>query len=336
MICAIVLSSNKSYSQLVLLTLIYLCVPVKAKLPILFPPTAPTRVQWIAGIGIPLDNLRFEAMTSGYVLKAEYFLPSTVEQLKTKSQLPITVRKLDTPTKFEQFFVDDDALLTNATKSEDFLQHHKHVRSSYRWTVYKGLEGLATRMGLSGRDCMLKSICEAAENPFHHYNGLFGELLHILLTPSASKDELSTHSDNEYFQAESIGRSGAKCGQVFSTCARSLLEHFTDFPQLSHNIMSLIGLEISKNYTDTKTEFRRSSDCYPVVFSQVLERIMNTQSDTFLHLKEPLTDRQSGFRSKRNCSTVLIGVVEEFKQNIDDNNMVSFLVLLDQVKPLTE
>ncbi|XP_073841477.1 uncharacterized protein [Musca autumnalis] len=245
MSCEIVKTTRTG--RAVLFILIFLCTLVKAKLPILFPPTAPTRVQWIVGIGIPLDNLRFEAMTSGYVLKAEYFLPSTVDQLRTKTQLPINAgRKLNGPAKFEQFIVDEDALLSttttrNSTNQPEFVQQHKHVRSSYRWTIYKGLEGLATRMGLSGRECMLKSICEAAEKPFHIYNGLFGELLHILLTPSSSRDELSSHSDNAYFHAEQMGRSGADCGRVFRDCPRSLLDHFSDFPQLSHNIMSIIG-----------------------------------------------------------------------------------------------
>uniref|UniRef100_A0A1I8M6V7 Uncharacterized protein n=1 Tax=Musca domestica TaxID=7370 RepID=A0A1I8M6V7_MUSDO len=241
MCCCIVKSIRPR--QTFLYILIFLCTLVKAKLPILFPPTAPTRIQWISGIGIPLDNLRFEAMTSGYVLKAEYFLPETVDQLRTKSRLPLTARSFNGKTKFENFIVDENALSTtnNSTNQPDFVKQRKHIRSSYRWTVYKGLEGLATRMGLSGRECMLKSICEAAERPFHIYNGLFGELLHILLTPSSSKDELSTHSDNAYFYAEHMGRSGAKCDRVFRHCPRSLLDHFSDFPTLSDNIMSIIG-----------------------------------------------------------------------------------------------
>lgn len=43
--------------------------------------TSPTRHQLISGIGIPL-NLENEAITLGLVLKAQYFLPETVNQLK--------------------------------------------------------------------------------------------------------------------------------------------------------------------------------------------------------------------------------------------------------------
>ena len=43
--------------------------------------TSPTRHQLVSGIGIPL-NLEYEAITLGLVLKAQYFLPETVNQLK--------------------------------------------------------------------------------------------------------------------------------------------------------------------------------------------------------------------------------------------------------------
>lgn len=48
---------------------------------LIMPPTAPTRHQFIAGIGIPLD-LETIAVTSGYVFKAQYFLPTTTEDLR--------------------------------------------------------------------------------------------------------------------------------------------------------------------------------------------------------------------------------------------------------------
>ncbi|CRK96915.1 CLUMA_CG010326, isoform A [Clunio marinus] len=45
------------------------------------PPTAPTRHQLISGIGIPLQ-LKDEAITFGMVMKAQYYLPETANQLK--------------------------------------------------------------------------------------------------------------------------------------------------------------------------------------------------------------------------------------------------------------
>ena len=110
-------------------------------LPLIFPVTAPTRTQWIVGIGIPLENLNFEALTTGYVFKAEYFLPYQVEQLYTKTTMNLTARKLKGATKFEKHVATESELRGNSTTE----RHKKPVLASYRWSVYKSLEGLANR-----------------------------------------------------------------------------------------------------------------------------------------------------------------------------------------------
>ncbi|XP_055609709.1 uncharacterized protein LOC129756738 [Uranotaenia lowii] len=47
---------------------------------LIVPPTAPTRHQLISGIGIPLGTP--ESITTGWVIKAQYFLPTSVNDLK--------------------------------------------------------------------------------------------------------------------------------------------------------------------------------------------------------------------------------------------------------------
>ncbi|EDW19023.1 uncharacterized protein LOC6582862 [Drosophila mojavensis] len=208
---------------------------------LIFPATSPTRIQFIGGIGIPLEDLEYEAVTTGYVLKAEYWLPETPEALRTPTALPIN----QVPTlgsvgarrhrpMLENFLAGVDDLGKSTKK---LFSRTNKVLSSYRWTVYKGLEGLAKRLGYQGRICVLKSICEVAEEPFHFSNGLLAELLHILLTPSASVDKLSEHADNEYYYAEKVGQSGAGCDRVFKECQRSLLQHFSE---LRDNLDSFI------------------------------------------------------------------------------------------------
>ncbi|KAL7734311.1 hypothetical protein ACLKA6_010648 [Drosophila palustris] len=210
---------------------------------LIFPTTSPTRVQFIGGIGMPLEDLDYEAVTTGYVLKAEYWLPESPDALRTPTALPIN----QVPTlgsvgarrhrpMFENFLVGADELGKSTKK---LLTRTNKVLSSYRWTVYKSLEGLAKRLGYQGRICVLKSICEVAEEPFHFTNGLVAELLHILLTPSSSVDKLSEHADNEYFYAEKVGQSGAGCERVFKECRRSLLHHFSEIHDNLDNLMHL-------------------------------------------------------------------------------------------------
>jgi hypothetical protein len=54
--------------------------------------------------------------------------------------------------------------------------------SSTRWLMYDGLAQLLISKGLEGRPCVLRAICDAAETPFTHYSGLFGEIFHIIFT----------------------------------------------------------------------------------------------------------------------------------------------------------
>lgn len=45
--------------------------------------------------------------------------------------------------------------------------------------------------------------------------------------PSTSKDEISDHSDFEYYHAENLGKEGAPCDRVFNECKASMLEQFS-------------------------------------------------------------------------------------------------------------
>uniref|UniRef100_A0A1B0DJ05 Endonuclease/exonuclease/phosphatase domain-containing protein n=1 Tax=Phlebotomus papatasi TaxID=29031 RepID=A0A1B0DJ05_PHLPP len=57
--------------------------------------------------------------------------------------------------------------------------------------------------GHRGRACLLRAICEEAENPINEHNGVLGDVIHIILTPSTSIRE-DLHP--EYYKAEDLGR----------------------------------------------------------------------------------------------------------------------------------
>lgn len=65
--------------------------------------------------------------------------------------------------------------------------------------------------------------------------------------------------------------------------------------------------------------------------SKVLENVMHKQMNAFLHSRKLLSDRQSGFTKGRSCVTALVDVIEDVRAKLDDN-MVSFLILLDHSK----
>ncbi|XP_072938304.1 uncharacterized protein [Epargyreus clarus] len=108
------------------------------------------------------------------------------------------------------------------------LEEEQEPQRMNRWDFYKIIEHMMERYGYSGRPCLLRTICEAAEVPFTHENGLLGEIGHILFTPSSTKDVISHHTDNEYHAAERLGReTRADCETMFPDCEASILDTFT-------------------------------------------------------------------------------------------------------------
>ncbi|XP_011554094.3 uncharacterized protein LOC105385414 [Plutella xylostella] len=108
-------------------------------------------------------------------------------------------------------------------------EEEEEEKKTNRWDYYKILERMVERYGFTGRPCLLRTICEAASVPFTHESGLLAEIGHILFTPSATRDKLSEHSDNEYHAAERLGRDqGANCEALFPECEGSVLDTFTE------------------------------------------------------------------------------------------------------------
>ncbi|CAO1440557.1 unnamed protein product [Diamesa tonsa] len=169
---------------------------------LIVPPTSPTRHQLISGIGIPLD-LEDEAVTLGIVLKAQYFLPENADQLK--------------PIYYPGIF--DNFTPVNYEKQND-------TRAS-RWLVYDGFAKLLDTKGFNGRACVLRGICESAETKFTHHSGLFGELLHIVFTPSTTTDPIRTPAHHDYVEAEQLGKRDEPCSEIFNQCKKSVLDIFT-------------------------------------------------------------------------------------------------------------
>ncbi|XP_077290262.1 uncharacterized protein LOC143914045 [Arctopsyche grandis] len=112
---------------------------------------------------------------------------------------------------------------------DERLERLKNRPKTSRWDIYKVLEHMVEKNGFSGRACILRTICEAADTPFTYHNGILGELAHIILTPSSSNDALSQHSDNEYHAAERLGlESESNCEFLFPECKQSILEMFSE------------------------------------------------------------------------------------------------------------
>ncbi|XP_019531252.3 uncharacterized protein LOC109402674 [Aedes albopictus] len=89
--------------------------------------------------------------------------------------------------------------------------------------LYRLLEKLLDSVSTSGRECVLRTICEVAETPLSH-NGLFGEVLDVIFTPYKSD-----HLDEVYSEARGHGLSESNCNELYKGCpvGSGLLEKLT-------------------------------------------------------------------------------------------------------------
>lgn len=105
-----------------------------------------------------------------------------------------------------------------------FNRERRSVPKTSRWDIYSMLEAACNRLGLVGRACVLRAICEAADTTLQH-NGLAGEVLHILLTPSTTTEARRTYMDSEYYAAEKLGTEiSGSCHLLYSECEVGLLD----------------------------------------------------------------------------------------------------------------
>lgn len=56
-----------------------------------------------------------------------------------------------------------------------------HAKDLTRQLIYGAIEIFLNNKGKSGRQCLLKSICDAAEHPIIRGN-IFDEIVHVILT----------------------------------------------------------------------------------------------------------------------------------------------------------
>uniref|UniRef100_A0A1A9WA81 Uncharacterized protein n=1 Tax=Glossina brevipalpis TaxID=37001 RepID=A0A1A9WA81_9MUSC len=195
---------------------------------LVFPPTAPTRLQFIGGIGLPALNLHLGSVTSGYVLKAEYLLPERADHFHQNIK-PLSIHGRSVNNRFRQITnntAEHKNVYTALHTGDNFENQHQQNVFAHRWIFYAAIEMILERWSLNGRICFLRSICEYAAQPIDEESGdLLSQILHIILTPSmtSSNDAISPKAFI-YLDAEIIGRRGGYCEKVYNKCKKSLMD----------------------------------------------------------------------------------------------------------------
>uniref|UniRef100_A0A1A9VND8 Uncharacterized protein n=1 Tax=Glossina austeni TaxID=7395 RepID=A0A1A9VND8_GLOAU len=195
---------------------------------LVFPPTAPTRLQFIGGIGLPAVNLHLGSVTSGYVLKAEYFLPERADHFHQNIK-PLSIHGRSINHRIRQIAnntAEHKNIYSALHAGDNFKNQYKQNVFTHRWILYAAIEMILERWSLNGRICFLRSICEYAAEPIDDESGdLLSQLLHIILTPSMTRsNDAISPAAFIYLNAETIGRRGGRCEEIYDKCKISLID----------------------------------------------------------------------------------------------------------------
>ncbi|XP_018306185.1 uncharacterized protein [Mycetomoellerius zeteki] len=117
------------------------------------------------------------------------------------------------------FFEANYVLPPNITSLEPWTGLKRRKRNIERATIYRVLESKFESSGYSGRECLLRAICETSEFPLQH-NGLIGDIMHVIFTPSTSRYE---GLPRDVIEAELVGRNG-NCSKYQPQCPLGLFD----------------------------------------------------------------------------------------------------------------
>ncbi|XP_050689419.1 uncharacterized protein LOC126981870 [Eriocheir sinensis] len=92
-----------------------------------------------------------------------------------------------------------------------------------RPAMYGAVEGILGRVGVPGKPCLLRAVCEMFQAPLLNH-GLLGEFLDLFLSPSRSPPHEKSRLET-YLEAERAGRTTGDCTAYHAACPKPL---FTD------------------------------------------------------------------------------------------------------------
>ncbi|CAL4126760.1 unnamed protein product, partial [Meganyctiphanes norvegica] len=89
-----------------------------------------------------------------------------------------------------------------------------------RMAAFQAVENGLETMGLPGRQCVLRAVCEVAEDPVDDL-GLIGEVFNLIFSAGYGEgtDEMS-----EFIKAEELGRKEGGCESLYSDCPMQLVD----------------------------------------------------------------------------------------------------------------
>ncbi|EDV37545.2 uncharacterized protein Dana_GF13499 [Drosophila ananassae] len=110
---------------------------------------------------------------------------------------------------------------TNGSTKASSSREKRALTLMSRTVFYAMIKDKLRRSGFPGEACLLRLICETNASQLGEVNGFLGSLVHIIFSPSSSKDEYLPH---EYYQAEWDGLKHQSCVAYTKKCPENVLD----------------------------------------------------------------------------------------------------------------
>jgi len=99
--------------------------------------------------------------------------------------------------------------------------------------IFNSIESSLSGIGVDGRSCLLRLICELQNNPIGQFT-IIGELLSVLFTPKRGLNDFL----HDYLEAEVAGRDGRDCANLYHTCPFSIMNAAQKYQQYAKGYSS--------------------------------------------------------------------------------------------------
>ncbi|XP_042894231.1 uncharacterized protein LOC122268052 [Penaeus japonicus] len=100
--------------------------------------------------------------------------------------------------------------------------------------IFRSIEDSLASLGVDGRSCLLRLICELQGNAFGRYT-VVGELLTLLFTPKRGMNDFL----HDYIEAEDAGREGSDCTSRYHTCPFSFTGTLEKYRRYMQSVSSI-------------------------------------------------------------------------------------------------
>jgi hypothetical protein len=165
--------------------------------------------------------------TNGYVVALSLPLGRPESNVYMSHNLEANYALVTNSTFFTQAFYDKILFIDGVNKTAEAAARMQSLSLFSRRQVYRLIEGNLDGYGISGNQCLLRLICEAAKSDLISSNGFIGSLIHILLTPSMSSIEAEM---SEYVDAEKAGEKGEEeCAEYRKNCSVKIIDLFSRY-----------------------------------------------------------------------------------------------------------